>query len=80
MSTNIVRAILAIIALFSVIGAGALAFFVQLTPVQQNFLTMIVTALVTKVSSAFNYYYDGTPSKPNYPATTSVGVTEVPPT
>jgi hypothetical protein len=80
MSTNNTRALLAIIALLSVIGAGAFAFFCNLTPVQQNFLTMIVTALVTKVGASFNYYFDGTPAKPNYPATTSIGVQEVPPT
>lgn len=58
-----IRAALAIATLAAVIAAAALAFFVgaALSDVQLTLLTMLLTALVGKLNTAFAYFFDGLP-------------------
>lgn len=65
MTLTTLRATLAIITLAAVIMFGVLIFYFTLTPVQQAVLTMIVTALIGKLSTAFSYIFDGVPEKTN---------------
>lgn len=68
-----IRATLAIATLAAVIAAAALAFFVgpALSDVQLTLLTMLLTALIGKLNTAFAYFFDGLPEgagKPPPPA------------
>ena len=73
MSTQSVRALLAVVTLFAVVIAAGLAFFKgpELSQLQLTLLTMLLTSLIGKLSTAFTYYFDGVPSK-NEPAPEAV--------
>jgi hypothetical protein len=78
MSTDNVRALLAILALVALVAFGFMIVFVDLTGTQQTLLGVVVTAIIARGSSSFSYFYDGTAGKTNYPATTSIGIKKVP--
>ena len=69
MKLSTVRALLAIVTLVAVIAAAGLAFFLgpRLSDVQLTLLTMLLTSLIGKLSTAFTYFFDGTPTKPELP-------------
>jgi hypothetical protein len=69
MTTPNVRALLAVLTLVSVIVAAGLAFFLgpHLSDVQLTLLTMLLTSLIGKLSTAFTYFFDGTPKTPEAP-------------
>jgi len=69
MKLSNVRALLAILTLVAVIAAAGLAFFLgpMLTDVQLTLLTMLLTSLIGKLSTAFIFYFDGLPTKPELP-------------
>ena len=66
MTTPNVRALLAILTLLAVIAAAGAAFLLgpKLSDVQLTLLTMLLTALIGKLATAFTFYFDGLPSKP----------------
>lgn len=85
MTPNKTRAGLAFLALLALIAGGVLAYFYgdKLNSVQLALLTMVLTKIADKVSSAFAYYFDGTPhtNNPSNPSPSAgASVPDFPPT
>jgi len=61
-----VRALLAVTTLVAVILAAGMAFLLgpKLSDVQLTLLTMLLTSLIGKLATAFTFYFDGLPPKP----------------
>jgi hypothetical protein len=70
---NYTRAALAAAALLGLISFGVLAFFHgdKLSDAAMQLLTTIVVLIGTNAKSAFSFFYDGTPPKPEQVTATS---------
>ena len=69
---NCTRAWLAVLALIALVTFGVLviALGASLNPTQIAILSSIVALVGKDVGTAFAYFFDGTPTKPEPPATT----------